>query len=333
MRKRACFLVALLAAVCSFQRGSQAEELHLSLPSDVKFVVRVDLPAVRSSAVTGPLLAMLKEQVLGKLAEKKDGKGLSLEKIVELLGFDPFEEVQAIVVAAADYESPEKSLVSCVQLRKTTGNLEGLLLALPGYKAEEYNGRQIYAATPDEERAVFGAIYVDATGNHTLLLAARREAIVRMLDSLDGKKDDEGSRGGKSARGVTLGGAGGPLAVVDVFEMPAEVIKEEGPPANVAKIMRSLSVRISEKEDKVGIAASVVADAEKQAEQLEQMAKGLRAMVDLALSADAEDEDLQNVQRWLKDLAISRKGATLELTLHVPAEEVRKLIADNLIKD
>lgn len=321
-------LVATLVAVGGVPRSSQADDLRIGLPADMKFVVRVDVHAVQNSPVGGKLFATAKEQILGKLADKADGKGLSQEKIVEVLGFDPFEEIQNIVIAAADYDSPEQSLAGCVQLRKTSGNLEGLLLALPGYSVEDYDGLQIHSATPDGGTRVYCAFHVDAAGSRTVLLAARREAIIHMLDSLG----DKGESGG-SAKAITFGGEDAPLAVVEMFDLPTQIMNQEGPPANVAKIIRSLSVRVSESDDKVNVTTAVVAGADKQAEQLEQMVKGLHAMVGLAASSQTDDEDLMMIHKYLEDMTVKRDGTTVNLGLSLPAADVLKLIEDNLLKD
>ncbi len=325
MPRRISLLAAMLVVLGGLPCWSRADEVRIGLPDDVKFVVSVDLAAIQNSAVGGRLLTAVKDEALGKLEEKGEGKGLSLDKIVEILGFDPFEEIQSVVVAAADYDSPEESLVGCIQMRKTTGNLEGLLLTLPGYSAEDVDGRQIHSAAPDDDVHVYGAIHADADEGRTVVLAAQREAVVQLLDSLAGKGASEG------AKTVTLSGEGGPLVLLEVFELPSELMEEEGPPANVAKIVRSISVRISESEGKVVVSTSVATNDAKQAEQLEQMVKGLRAMVDLAASGEEKDEDLEKIQQLLTELDVARSDSTLDLSLSVPADEALKLIEDNLL--
>lgn len=328
-------LVALAAVVGSAARQARAEGLTFGLPDDVKFVVRVDIPAIRESAVAGKMFADAKEQLLVKIAEKHDANGLSANKIIEALGFDPFEEVQSVVLAGSDFESPEHGLVGGVQLRQTSGNLEGLMLALPGYKSEQYAGTQIHSATPDEGHEVFGAIHTGGDGNRTVFVAAQRAAIERMLDSVSDKAAS-GKGGGGKGKSVTLGddspGDGGrALVEVNFFELPAELTEEEGPPANLARIVKSINARIAESNDKVHFAVTVATEDEKQAEQLEQMAKGLKAMLDLAAGQHGgDDEDLKKFQALAADLVVKQNGAALELSLSMPAEEVRALIDKNL---
>jgi hypothetical protein len=114
-------------------------------------------------------------------------EGLSFEKIKEMLGFDPFQEIHGITISASDYEHPERSLVACVQLQKTIGNLEGLLLGLPGYEAKEYGKHQLYSVAPERDLRVFGAVHTGAQGDKTIVLSVKHEAVTNLLDQLDGK--------------------------------------------------------------------------------------------------------------------------------------------------
>jgi hypothetical protein len=322
--------IALLAAASGAARPAPAQSLTVGLPDDVKFVVRVDLPAIRDSEVAGKMFADAKAKLLEKVAEKHNAPEMSADKIIEVLGFDPFEEIQSIVLAGSNFESPERGLVGGVQLRKTSGNLEGLMLALPGYKSEEYDGTQIHSATPEEGHTIYGAIHTGGDGTRTVFVAAQREAIERMLDSANG------NGGGGNGKSATLGDAspgdgGRALVELNVFELPAELQDEEGPPANLAKIVKSIKARIAESDGKVHVVATVATEAEKQAEQLEQMVKGLKAMLDLAVTAHGEDDEaLKKFQALAAELTVKKNGASLELSLSLPAEEVRALIDKNL---
>lgn len=328
MRLRSSFL-AVLAAVALLAPAARAQSI--TLPDDAKFVVRVDVQALQNSEVAGPLVAMLKEQAIGKMADKHDG--MSMEKLVEILGFDPFEEVQSVVLAASDYESPETSIVACVQLKKTAGNIEGLLLAIPGYSSSTHGELTIHSVDHGDGKAGHAAVYTDGDGNHSLLVGANRDALEGMLDSLAADYDDDSAD--DAGIPVTTKPDGGAIVAIDMFQLPKEIMDEEGPPANIAKIVRALSARVSESGDKLNITALVIAETDKQAEQLEQMVNGLRAMVDLAVNSHGEDqdEDLVAVQKYLSDTKVAREGTTVTLDLSVPSEQVRSLIADNLMKD
>jgi hypothetical protein len=327
MKRLRSSLLAVLA-LAALLAPTAARAQSITLPDDAKFVVRVDVQALQNSEVAGPIVAMLKEQVIGKMADKHDG--MTMEKLVEILGFDPFEEVQSVVLAASGYESPETSIVACVRLKKTAGNIEGLMLAIPGYSSGEHGELTIHSVDHGNGRGGHAAMYVDDDGNHSLLVAADRGALEGMLDAMG-----EDSSPGDSKHAISTESDGGELAMLDLYQLPEELMAEEGPPANVAKIVRSLSARVSESGDDLNVVASVVAGTDKQAEQLEQMINGLRAMVELAVTAHGEDkdEDLIAVHKYLAAAKISREGTAVNVNLSVPSADVRTVIADNLLKD
>jgi hypothetical protein len=295
----------------------------VSVPADTKFVLQLNLQAFRQTALGERLFAMAKKKAMEEWGDSEEGKGPSLEKLQEVLGFDPFEEIQTVMVGASDYEHPEKSLVASVSLRKTTGNLEGLLLALPGYQAEEFGAYQIHTARPEPDMPVFGAIHTNREGNKTVLVSANREAVVNLLNGLDGKP------GGESFKQIKLSADGQPLLALQVLELPKEIAKE-GPQANVAKILQALSLQISQSEGNVDVDMSLTAGNEKQAEQLRQMAEGLVALIEVAQSADPEDEDLKRLQRLIQDVKATQAGSALQVRLSVKADELTRLIEEEL---
>ncbi len=167
-----------LLAVFSANLNAQSS---ISVPSDSKFVLQVDLQALKSSKVGSSLFEMAKKAAMEEVGKNIDSKDVSTEKIKEVLGMDPFEEIQGIVICASDYEKPEKSLLGMVRLKKTTGNIEGLLLALPGYEKSEHRNYEIHAASPGEDAKVFGAIHKNAAGNKTLILGANKSSVTGLF--------------------------------------------------------------------------------------------------------------------------------------------------------
>src|SRR5215471_10326205 len=190
---RRAFLATLFVLGGFFHATLRAADVEVSVPADTKFLLQLDLQAFRATPLGAKLFEIAMEKAKAEIAQGfKGGQGPDFKKLDEMLGFDPFEEIQRISVSASDFERPDKSLVISIRLRKTTGNLEGLLLGLPGYEAQAYGKYQIYSAAPDNETHVFGAIHTDAKGEKSVLFASQREAVVRLLDNLDGKATAEG---------------------------------------------------------------------------------------------------------------------------------------------
>jgi hypothetical protein len=332
MPKWTSFLATLAMAFIALGSASRAQEV--SVPADTKFVVRLDLQAIHKSAIGGKLLEMARQQAMKELGGKE---GPSLEKIKEMLGFDPFQEVHGITVSASDYEHPEQSLVASIRLQKTTGNLEGLLLGLPGYEAKDYGKHPIYSVAPDGDMRVFGAVHTGAQGEKTIVLSVKSDAVTNLLDQLDGKSASGGSPSDKSPSGGALkkisDADGKSLVRVDVFELPKDVLDADGPQANIVKLLRKISVQVSESGENLDVNVSLTTDTEKLAEQLRQMAQGLIAALDIAQSIDPEEQELKRIRQIAHDIKATRDGSTAKIQVSLSGKEVMKLIAEELGDD
>ncbi|HEV3338805.1 MAG TPA: hypothetical protein VG125_00565 [Pirellulales bacterium] len=325
MKRWILVLAALVLAAGGFGSALGADELTVSVPGETKFLLHLDLQAFRATAVGGKLFDLAKRRAEQELsAGPAHGNTGGLEKIHEMLGFDPFAEIQTILVSAANYDRPEQSLVVSIGVGKSTGNLEGLILALPGYGAEQYGKYTIHSAAPEKGVQVFGAIHTDAKANKTVFLAAQRESITHLLDQVDGK-----TVGGASFKTIKLASDEKPILAIEVLALPTEMIGD-GPQAGVVKVLRTVSLRIRESEGEVTVGIWLAADTEQQAEQLRQMAQGLIAMLDFAQSTNPDDEDLKKMQRFVHEIKAARDGSSLKVSLTVPAADLNKLLDEQL---
>jgi hypothetical protein len=316
-----------IVAICTGVVGnsSRAGETVVTVPADAKFVVQFDIQACRGTSLGAKLIEFAKKQAEKGLADDGlKGKDAGLEKLHEVIGFDPLQEIKAVLISGSDFEHPEKSVVMSVKMGKTTGNLEGLLLGLPGYAAQEHSKYTIHSVAPDDNLHVYGAIHTDGKGDKTILFATQRETVCQRLDTLDGKAST-----GSELKNLILPTEGTPFLTVDVLEIPAELIGK-GPQSGVAKIVQSLGVRLSEAQENLNIAIWLNAGTEQQSEQLRQMAQGLIALLSFAQSMDPDDEDLQKFQKMAKDIQVARDGLTVKITLNVPSEQLNELINEHL---
>lgn len=320
-----CILVAALFLTAADSRNSRADEASVCVAKDAKFLLRLDVQAFRMTALGSKLFEIARSKAEQELSAGGDHRGeADLDKIHDMLGFDPFAEIHTILVSASNYDRPEQSIVVSIGMGKSTGNLEGLILALPGYAAEEYGKYNIHSAAPDHGTHVFGAIHTDAKGDKTVLLAAERESITKLLDQLDGKPARD-----SSFKTIKLVSDEKPILALEVFELPNEVLKD-GPHAGAVKVLRTISLRVTESKDNVNVGISLAAGTDQQAEQLRQMAQGLIAMIEFAQSANPDDENLKNVQKVVHDIKVMREGSSVKANLTVPATELNKIIEDEL---
>ncbi|HWB10424.1 MAG TPA: hypothetical protein VG826_14425 [Pirellulales bacterium] len=323
--KRWIFLVAALFLTAADSRTSCADESRVFAPKDAKFLLRLDLQAFRTTALGNKLIEIARSKAEQELsAGAEQGGRPNLEKIHEMLGFDPFAEIRTVLVSASSYDRPEQSILVSIGMGKSTGNLEGLILALPGYAMEEYGKYTVHSAAPDNDMHVFGAIHTDARGDKTVLLAAERDSITRILDQLDRKPPGDGS-----FESLKLASDEKPILALEVFELPSEMLQDDHL-AGAAKVVRSISLRITESKDNVNVGISLAAGTEQQAEQLRQMAQGLIAMIEFAQSTNPDDEDLKKVQKVVHDTKVSRDGSSVKANLTVPVIYLSKMIEEEV---
>jgi hypothetical protein len=303
--------------------GSTASA-QISVPEDSQFVLQIDLQAIQRTELGKRLIEAGKEAALKELSKHGEKQEENpLEKVTEVLGFDPFQEVKRLVITASDFEHPEKSMTLWLHMGKTTGNLEGLLLGLPNYELESHGTHEIHSAKPDDVR-VFGAVHQDQSNNHVVIISPNRDTLEQQLDVLDKKA---GMRDG--FRTIQFDDESTTLISAQVLKLPLEEMGE-GPHTNVAKRLKSLSFAINELDEDLDFRLNLQTETEKQAEQIRQMVQGLFAMVEFAQSMEADDEDLQQVAKFLKDAKSSVDGNTVKLRLRLPIEIIEKAIRDEM---
>ncbi len=305
--------------------GSQANAQNsINVPSDSKFVMQIDLQALKASKIGSSLFEMARKAAMDEIGKKVDAKDVSADKIKEVLGMDPFEEIQGIVICASEYENPEKSLLGMVRLKKNTGNIEGLLLAIPGYAKSEHRKYEIHSASPGDDKKIYGAIHKSMAGNNTLVIGANRDSVTGLLDSLDAKNAES-----KSLKSVDLFTDRKVLAHVQLMELPTEKLGK-GPQANIAALLSSLSISVLEEDDELEVRGAMQTGNEKKAEQIRQSIQGLGAMVELFASMDTQDDDVKNVLKFIKKIKVVQDGTSVSVKVRVPSAEIAEMIKQEM---
>jgi len=144
--------------------------------------------------------------------------------------------------------------------------------------------------------------------------------IKTVLDQLDDAK--EPSRSNDSS-------ANQALATLQVFEIPEDKLGK-GPQAIVAKIVTSFTAELSSQDDNLTATTIMTTGNEKQAEQLQQMASGFVAMIDLAQSMDSNDKDLKQIRETLKGVETKILDKQVTVTLTLNSDQIAKAISKEL---
>ena len=318
-RSITCLCLTLFAAV---PVSAQSE---ISVPEDTKFVVKLDLVAFGKTDFGAKVLEMTEQLAQSELGDDED----VMQKIVETVGFNPLEEVKTLTVMGQDYDNPEQGVRMMLQLGKTAGNLEGLALTLPNYASEEIGGHTIHSAHEDDMQG-FATIHTGKSGSKTVLAATSREDLMEMLHSVESSVASslQAAKAAATPRQISWAVPSGTFAQVHVLEMPGELV-ENGPQANIAKLITDLSLTVGEADNKIAVSLSLTAANEKKAEQLRQLAQGAKAMIGLFQDEVKGDKEAEIAMGILKEVTIEQDGATLMLHADVPQELIMVQISED----
>lgn len=305
--------------LCLAPNAAQAEDQEVSVPEGAKFFLHVDVNAFRATGLGGRLFEMARKEAMREISQ--NGKDGDFEKMKETIGFDPFAELQAVTIVGSSFEDPENAVQLVLTLKKTTGNLEGLALALPNHESVEYGKHEIHSAAEDEEgdERMHAAVHTDRKGQKRIVAARRIGDIKNMLDTLDG-------RGRGNSKAVKLALKRNNFVHIELLEIPTDQL-ERGPQAKAARMLEGLSLKIGSQDDAIAVSVSLKTKQEKHAEQIQQLVQGLVAMLQLA---NDDDEDVQRAREFLNSLKVDRDGNQVHLHLSVPEAELIDLIENEM---
>ncbi|MCA9262143.1 MAG: hypothetical protein KDA61_23155, partial [Planctomycetales bacterium] len=269
--------------------------------------VWVDLDAMRQGSVGARLISAAKQLVENEIARKGKGE-ITLEKIGETLGFDPFEDLQAVTFGIVRPGSPEKGMQLTLQLRETTGNIEGLLLALPEYDSEEKGALTVHSfQLPDKPSLRVYATFVDGPrGSKRIVASLDEEALSPAVEN------DPRTAGASSAE---------TFAHVQLNRLDGLKIGK-GPQQNIAKLVTRIAFDAEEPGDEFALKLTMEASSDRQAEQLQQLAQGMLAMVNLAKDMEDADKEVKLLAKVLNKSSVTREGSQVALSLRVASDMV-----------
>jgi len=290
-----------------------------SPPNNADFVVRIQLDALRETNLGAKLITAVKTLAAEEFGNEKSPED-AFEDVEKALGFDPFDELRSINIIGHDIEDPFEGIQVVIGMGNTTGNLEGLLLALPGYQSSEHGDHLIHSVSPDDDIRIFGAIH--GGRKKQIVIATTIGDTKSMLDTLD----DSGSTSPSDIDSAKFGKSDS-IVDVRVNKIP-DMDDLDGPPKTIARLIKQIVVNIKEERGALNVTLRLTAADEKRAEQLQQLAQGVVAMVSLMRDSDDADEDLKMVADIVDGLKVERDGELVELNLDLPEEQLIEFLRD-----
>lgn len=294
------FLLPVVPSTGQTARG----QTTLAVPEDAKFVVQLDIDTFRETQLGEKLLKLTQQMAQEEIGGES---GDVMAQVEEALGFNPLEEIHQLTLIGANYESPEDSLRAILQLGKTTGNLEGLMLALPGYESHEHGDMTIHSVK-DNDMEAYAAIHTLGDGRKRIVAATSEDAVNEMLTEGQGKR-----------RQISWTVPKGTFVQVQLLEFPDEVFENEQS-SNIAKLLQDVSATIGEKDDNYEVNLTLTTVDEKRAEQIQQLLQGAKALVGLLENEIGDDEDAKMAISLLKQVTVEKDGHAVTVHGAIPED-------------
>ncbi|MEO0588544.1 MAG: hypothetical protein AAF078_13000, partial [Planctomycetota bacterium] len=244
-------------------------------------------------------------------------------KLTEALGMDPMEDIQRLVISSRS--GSDRDMFMTALLHQSTGNVEGLMLAMPGYESEDIDDQTLLHSFLVEDkhgakahgrvtgsggfgeadrgfgdgfggpghapmRRLWVAMPIGPDGNHRVAAAFDRQHTLDLAASLATSD---------AALGADL--PSGRVMHLDVFRVPDELRNAPGdrPGSAVLKALQSGSLWMDSGDD-MTLTVELEASSPARARQIGQLMRGAVAMVQLAAFEDPKAESVANMLASLR---------------------------------
>ena len=297
-------LFTLLGLGLALTAGQAAKVDKTNISKDAKFVVHVDLDAVRASKIGATILKKMRQE---------EGRE-KLDALVEIIGFDPLTAIQGATMSG---NGEEDNGILVVRHKADSNKLLAFMKLDEHYRKTEHGKHEIHGAggRDDVERG-----YVSFVNGTTSVLAPSRELAGRGIDLVNGKGAAEQvspslERISKEAKNAFL------IAHADI-ESLKELIDDD----NVRQMLKQAAVVMGESDEKLILSLAVDAYDADSAQQMEAMVNGLIGFARL------NQEENPAIKDILKGLKVTRAGVTVSIHFAIGVDKFFELI-DPALKD
>lgn len=225
--------------------------------------------------VSKALASPMGKKGIGIFENEKPSKFKKIVGLCEAIGLDPRSDIGEIILFGDGFEETDATVV--VNLGTNSGNLEGWVLAAPGYQSEDLDANTQLHSVPVKKvnsRAWFAMPKHSITGNYVLIGSLDRERTVEIARRV---------LTGKSAPvpNPLQGNAVFSFKLHDFSAIPIKV-KENDPGAAVLKIIEQVGLTIASNDENFSLSLDIFAKNAAKANQISQLLNGLKAFGQLA---------------------------------------------------
>lgn len=255
------------------------------VPADARFALVLNPSKVVQSR--------LGQTILDRVRQDEPNIDAMIDEFSKTVGIDLRNSVGQTILYGTGYNRKDFALVA--DIGPTSGNLNGLLLAAPGYESQVYRESVIVHSLPNEDKLgntdrIFCAMPKrPGTGSFYLVASFDPQRTREMVDlTMDA-----------DAR-LTPAGANGDTLVEAWFKgLPelADAAKADGPPSAVAELVQSGHLSLTESEDTATAVVTLTMVDSVRAQQVFELMRGGLAMLQLAAAAEPEAQPIAELGR------------------------------------
>lgn len=258
--------------------------------------------------------------IMKQVVEKNPEAEQKMEDFVQALGFDPRSDLKHVVILGHSFEEAE--VTAYANLGNTTGNLEGWMLAAPGYRSEQLDDNTLLHSFVIEEKnqRIWCALpYSKSDGSYRLVASFDQNEALSMAREILDRGQLEGKEPLDEQAILSV-------LVHDLATAPLK-LNADDPGAAVVETIHSFVLSLKALENRLVANLDITATSPVKARQLSQLLVGLKAMTQL-LPQEELDEDAKKAVAMLNGLIVEHtEGETgVHATLAADVEQVTQLL-------
>jgi hypothetical protein len=235
------------------------------------------------------------QRVMAMVEKNEPDKVDQFVKFAEAIGLDPRTEIGEVVLFGDGFEETDATLIA--SLGQSTGNLEGWILAAPGYRSEDLDANtQLHSMTVEDKnaRAWFALPKHTQTGNYVLVASLDQGRTVQLAkEVLAGNPSPVPN----PLKGNTILS----FFVNDLSAVPMEIDDSE-PGSAIVRIIEQFGLNVASDDDKLHLVVDISASSAGKARQISQLLMGLKALVQLA---PLDEPKAQKAAKILDSLSVN----------------------------
>lgn len=281
------------------------------IPADAAWGMVFDPGKIRDSALAQQTAAHLDPAQLDGVNQKIDG-------LSNTLGINLRQDLGRIVAFGHGFAPADMAMA--IDVGQAEGNLEGLLLAAPGYDSYDYKDLIIHSLqeSPEEPRLYCAVIPGQAEGTNPTGVVLISPAAA-MTESLA----DQVQQGVAVSEPATLGA--NEFMRVWIDRLPTEIFGEGSRQSNVISMIQSLELVGSTDADQTAMNLRLTTANPARAKQIFQMAAGGKAFIEFAAGSDPDAAKLADLLSYIS-IENPGDGAVVSIKAFADTEDFAVLL-------